>query len=110
MAGASGFPKNLIVLIVVAPHEALHMLSAQDTKLVRLLALGCNVQQAARILGVSRRTVQRHRKRLSEELKLTHGSQFAPWARARGLIRPGDKLSRAERVRGAVGKLGRGRR
>jgi DNA-binding CsgD family transcriptional regulator len=92
------FAANLIVLILVAPPVDAVRLSALQRRILRLVALGCDDGQIARILGRSIAAVSRHKARALERLGTSSRRKIARWARREGVTYAGDQLSPSERA------------
>jgi DNA-binding NarL/FixJ family response regulator len=65
---ASGKPLN---------HDPLSLLSNRELEVFEMLGQGMTVQQIARRLGVSPKTVESHRKQIKDKLNLRNGAQLA---------------------------------
>lgn len=66
--------------------EAQDELSPRENEVLRLVALGYTSQQVARQLGISVSTVETHRERLMDKLKLKGRAQLVRYALSRGLL------------------------
>jgi two-component system NarL family response regulator len=66
-------------------------------KVVRLLALGCSVAEAGRLLGISAFTVEQHKSRAMSRLGLRKTATLTRYAIESGISPIGDVLTNDER-------------
>lgn len=72
---------------VAADAESRVALSARESDVLKLLALGKRYDEAAAELGVELSTVQTHVKSIYRKLHVNSKAQAAEWARKQGLVR-----------------------
>ena len=88
---------NLILLITIARPPATDRLPAVQQRILRLVALGCDDDQIAEILGRTVAEVRRHRARAMKRLGNPGPRTLARWLIDEGLSYPGDQLSPSQR-------------
>jgi len=97
MSRTSFLSGNLVLLTVLAPSPAGVRLPAAEQRILRLVALGCDDEQIARILGRDPGLVRRRRTRALGRLGKPTRRRLTRWLIDQGLSYRGDRLSPSER-------------
>ena len=96
-------PHNLILLITIARTPKAVKLTAIQTRIVRLVVLGCEDHEIAAILCRPVRSIRRQKARTINRIGITDPADLTRWAVGQGISRAGDRLSPTERL--ALGEM-----
>ena len=94
---------NLILLITITRTPRAVKLTAIQTRIVRLVVLGCEDHEMATILRRPVRSIRRQKSRAMKKIGITDPADLARWVVDQGISRAGDRLSPTERL--AVGEM-----
>lgn len=84
-------------ILPVAPQPG--RFSERETEVVRLVSLGCTIEEAARILKLSPNTVDNHKTRAMAKLGVDKAALLTRIALKRKITTLGDRLTPAEKRR-----------
>ncbi len=90
------FSRSLVFLLTISDDEVIAPLTTTEQQVVRLIALGCSVKDAAAILGRSRHTVDNHKTKAMKKLGARNAALLTRCALRLNLTTLNDDLTAQE--------------